>query len=96
MHASSIIARNPDTKVNEIDGLVVILDLQGGRLLELNETGSHIWMMLSTPQSMRDVCAALVDEYDVESDEVVRGVFPFMGDLVAVGALRLLEPDPSR
>src|SRR5271168_1651979 len=96
LHACSFLARHPDAKASDADGLVVVLDLRGGRLLELNGVGSEIWMMLSAPKSVDAVCAALVDAYDVGPAEVARDVFPFLQDLIAVGALCLSTPEPSR
>ncbi|MHB9131967.1 MAG: PqqD family peptide modification chaperone [Armatimonadota bacterium] len=44
----------------------VILNLETGVYYGLNPVGARIWALIQQPRAIADICATLVDEYDVE------------------------------
>ncbi|MCG8609856.1 MAG: PqqD family peptide modification chaperone [Pseudomonadales bacterium] len=49
----------------ELDGEVVLLNLDSGRYFQLKETGKAIWEMISIPKRVQDLCVDLTKRFDV-------------------------------
>jgi hypothetical protein len=58
--------RSPDALFTEVDGELVALDAARGLVFGLNSTASAVWRLIETPTSLDQICAALVDEYEVD------------------------------
>jgi len=65
---------SPQTRVQKTDTQVstplkdetILLQLESGQYFSLNELGSFIWAELSTPQTVADLCAKVLSEYEVD------------------------------
>ena len=67
LNASSTVARSPGLIESAIDNEIVALNIETGTCYGLNATGSRIWTLLARPVRISDICAALVDEYQVDA-----------------------------
>ena len=65
----------------------VVLDLDASSYLGLNETASFLWKRLLDGSTEEALVAALLAEYDVESDVAHREVSGFLADLRRRGYL---------
>jgi hypothetical protein len=79
--------RSGDLTWREIDGEVVVLDLRSSTYLSVNHSGSVIWRRLQQPASRQDLVEAVVEEYEVDSDQAGRDVDAFLEVLEAHGLL---------
>ena len=50
----------------EVDGEVVILDMQDGTYFGLNAVGASVWKLLTRPCTLPQLREAIAAEYDVE------------------------------
>ncbi|MBK7235708.1 MAG: PqqD family protein [Sterolibacteriaceae bacterium] len=66
-------------------GEVVILGLKDGMYFEVNEVGARIWQMIQEPRTVRSVIAALLDEYDVTSEQCEADVLSIAGEMIRRG-----------
>lgn len=57
------VAPGPDVVSRDVDGELVLLDLESATYFGLNEVGSRMWTLLSEVDSLRGVCDALEQEY---------------------------------
>lgn len=90
MTLEDCVSRSPDIVAREVGGETVLLDLAGGTYFGLNEVGGKIWAMLeSGPHSLVDICAALLEEYDVTRDDLETDVLALAGDLQAQGLVTI-------
>jgi hypothetical protein len=55
----------------EIDGEVVVLDTERSHYLNLNPTGSVLWLLLADGATLRQLLDRLMEEFDV-SEQVAR------------------------
>ena len=46
-----------------------ILHMRSGVYYGLDPVGAHVWKLLAQPQSVRDLRAAILEEYEVESEK---------------------------
>jgi hypothetical protein len=79
MNKETVVARNPKLLDSRLDGEVVMLNIETGKYLNLNETGSSIWELIeSGPQSLGALADTLSGQYDVDRrtclDDLVRFV----------------------
>ena len=51
----------------EVDGEIVALHIDRGECYGMNAVASRVWELLSEPRSVAELCAVLVDEYDIDA-----------------------------
>jgi hypothetical protein len=56
----------------EIDGEVVLLDIERSHYLNLNATGCVLWLMLAEGATEPQLVEKLIDEFDVD-EQMARG-----------------------
>ncbi len=64
---SSSVVRHADVVDLETDGEIVAMNMDAGTCFGLNKVGSRIWKLIESPARVADVCAVLVQEYDVDA-----------------------------
>ena len=80
--------RSDDVVARVIDGALIIVPLTAGigdmedDLFSMNETGTSIWNMLDGKKTIKEVCAALEEEYLAGSGEIERDVLGIMEELL--------------
>ena len=71
----AIVERNEGLLTAEVDGELMAMSIEQGNCYGLNAVGTRIWALLAEPRSIDDLCALLLDEYEVDAaqcrDEVV-------------------------
>jgi hypothetical protein len=77
--------RRDGLSTRELDGKLVILDLQQSQYLTLSETGTLLLRLLEQGRRSEELVEALVDGYDVDRDVAVRDVDSFVAQLVEAG-----------
>jgi len=65
----------------------VIVDLDGDRIFELNDTGARIWECLQAGQSVAMLPAILSNEFDVDANAAAAEVRRLIAELQAAGLL---------
>ena len=62
----------------EIDGEVVVLDVERSHYLNLNATGCVLWLMLAEGATERQLADKLIDEFDVTEQTARADVESFL------------------
>lgn len=62
----------------EIEGEVVVLDLESSNYLSLNATGSMLWRMLDPGATREDLATRLTECFGVDPDTAARDVEAFV------------------
>ncbi len=65
------IRRKPEIITTEIDGEIVMMNMETGHYIALNAVGSRIWQLLEQPLTTMELITVLSDEYNV-SEEMCR------------------------
>lgn len=58
----------------QVDGELVILDLESGIYFGLDEVGARFWVLATEGASLAAVFEALLQEYDVDADTLERDI----------------------
>lgn len=82
MELSTIIARGEDYVFNEVDGELVMMNIETGSYASMNETGKSIWELLEEPKSIESVLTSLTEEYDISFEAAEKDVLPFIEQLL--------------
>lgn len=82
------LTRTADLLSSEVDGELVILDVQSGSYLNLDPVGTDIWRRLEQPLRVGDLCAALEQDYDADAATIARDVEAFVTQMLEKGLLQ--------
>ena len=88
----TVLTRSEEVLEADIDGEKVMMSIERGEYYGLDNIGSEIWAMFEKPRAVSEVCATMGARYNVSPEDCERDVVAFLGDLVADGTLRLVEP----
>jgi PqqD family protein of HPr-rel-A system len=79
-------ARDPSLPFQRMDDETIVVDPRSREVHLLNETAARIWDLLESARSVDELCAAIADEYEGASPEVLRGeIDVFLNDLGGKG-----------
>jgi DNA-directed RNA polymerase delta subunit len=90
---------SPDARLNhaadllasEIDGEIVMMDVESGNYLNFDAVATDIWNRIGAGIRFDDLCAAIAGAYDADSATITRDVAEFVNDLITRGLVRV-EP----
>ena len=76
----------------EVDGEMVLLDMESENYFGLDEVGTAIWQAMQEYGTLQEVLNALLEQYEVESEVLENDLEDFVGKLVESG---LVEVTPN-
>ena len=80
----------PDTVIiRRLDDESVILDLATESYFGLDDVGASMWAHVVATDSIEAACAALLNEYEVEPDQLRADMADFLEQLVEKGLLEI-------
>ena len=94
IEAATVLTRSGDILDAEIEGEAVMMSVEKGEYYGLDKIGTEIWEMLAEPRSLAQLCAALLERYDVGPEECERDVAAFLETLLSDGSVNVVEPVP--
>jgi hypothetical protein len=68
-----------------------ILHIRSGVYYGLDPVGAHVWKLLAQPRSVRDLQAAILEEYDVEPEKCESDLVMLLQRLHAEGLIEILS-----
>lgn len=87
---STRLVRNESLPTGEVDGELVALDLDRGHCFGMDRIGSAVWAIAAEPVTVGAIVDQLTATHEVDREQCLADVVPFLGDLVAEGLLRRL------
>ena len=78
---TSIVSRARDVIATELDGEAVVMSVARGQCYGFDAVGTRIWTLIEQPMPVREVCATLVDEYEVDIETCRRDVTRLLSEL---------------
>ena len=77
-----------------VGGETLIVPIRGkvgdlASIYSFNGTGTLIWKLLETPKTVTELVTAVLQEYDVESEQAKRDLAEFVGDMKSVGLVEV-------
>lgn len=66
----SIVSRRKEgLLISELGNEVVMMDIENGNYIGLNETGKVIWNMLEEPMMVQDIIDELTKKYEINKEQ---------------------------
>ncbi len=82
---AAVVTINPDVAFRELDGELVILNLETGTYFGLDEVGARAWRLIGDHGSLGDVFEALRSEYQVAPPVLEHDLLELVDQLCAKG-----------
>jgi hypothetical protein len=86
---SDTVSISADLLSTEIDGEIVMMDMEAGRYLYLDRIGSVIWTELAQPRTVADLCQSLAGRYAAPLEEIERDVLDLLEQMQRNDLIRL-------
>ena len=83
----SVVRRSSDVMASQVDNELVMMDIERGMYYALNPVGADIWERLAEPQTVADICAQLMQQYDVDQATCEADVLAVLNDMAENGLL---------
>lgn len=80
----------PDVMARAVGEEIVILNLTNGAYFGLDAVGARVWTLIGESKSLSEICAAMLNEYDVPPDELERDIAKLVQDLFAQQLINLV------
>jgi hypothetical protein len=87
LNSNNTVARSNSFVHAEVDGEVVVLNLDAGTSYGLNKVGTRVWTLIAEPKRIGDICATLTTEYAVDEATCVQQVLELLEELRAEGMI---------
>jgi len=85
---TSILKRSPDLFAVDMDGEMVMLDVQSGSYFGLAGAGPHIWQALEHDKTAAEIVADVEATFETNADDpFVHEIMAFLQELVDNGLL---------
>ncbi len=85
-------SRTPRAVHREVLDGALVARVEGGDLVELNETGAALWRELAIPGTVPQLADRLASEFDAPTAEVAAGIMPVIEVLHQRGLLERSGP----
>lgn len=76
-----------DVFYQEVNGEVVLLNLQNGKYYGLDGVGSRAWQLMCQHGDIEKTIPVLLEEYAVSEEQLRRDILALLSDLRAAGLL---------
>lgn len=84
--------RSSEAIHSEIEGEVVALNIERGQCFGMNQPASAIWRLLDQPRDLANLCAQLVEAYDVDRATCEADLTPLLETMLQDGLVEALPP----
>jgi hypothetical protein len=91
----SVVSSRPDLVAAPMDDKLVMLDLAQGKYFGLDNIATVIWTAIAAPVRVADLCAELVERYDVAPETCQADTLEFLNWLREEGLVEVHE-SPGR
>lgn len=88
----AVFTRSPRPVTSEVDGELVMMDVESGNYFNLDSIGTAIWSRLEHPVRFEDLCQDLHGIYDAAPDTIQRDVAALLSRMLAH---RLVDTDAA-
>lgn len=91
LELSSVVRQSENQVAADLDGEVAMMSIENGEYYVLDEVASRAWELIEQPVKVADLCAKLMDEYDVDADSCQNDVLAFLEQMNKKGLIDIDE-----
>jgi hypothetical protein len=85
MELTDKLAIPPQVMARTVGDETVILDLASGTYFGLDPVGARIWALMGERKTLAEICATMLEEYEVEREQLETDVLRLSGELMERG-----------
>lgn len=85
----SVVVATKDQVSCDLDGEAAILHIKKGVYYGLDPVGAWVWKLIQKPQRVGEIRDAMLQSYDVESEQAQRDVVSLLEDMLAQGLIEV-------
>jgi PqqD family protein of HPr-rel-A system len=89
LELSTIVCQDPAPLKATVDDEVMLMNTESGFYYGLNSVGSRIWERIAQPATVQEICATLLDEFDISPEQCQKECLHFLGMLLERGLIRI-------
>ncbi len=75
----------------EVDGEMVLLDMESENYFGLDEVGTSMWQAIQSKENLQEVLEVLLEQYEVEEDVLKKDLMTFVEKLQESGLVKVEE-----
>jgi len=87
LNDDTLIAAKDGLIASDMDGEYVILNLESGTYYGIEGVGAAVWKQIQKPTALARVRQAVLDEFDVQSEQCASDISKFLNDLNVQGLI---------
>jgi hypothetical protein len=92
---NSTIKRADDLVSCDLEGETALMSVDQGKYYGLDPIGSRIWALLEQARPVSDLCALLLEEFEVEPWQCEHDVLAFLRDLAQDNLIKVVDEPPA-
>jgi len=77
----------------EVDGEMVLLDINTENYFGLDDVGTSIWQAMQESETLQEVLNVLLEQYDVDEAVLKKDLLAFVGKLEESGLVTILNDE---
>ncbi len=90
MELSSKVTFSDTVFAQEVDGEMVLLDMNSENYFGLDAVGTDIWQAVQEHEKLEEVLNVLLEQYEVEEEVLKKDLFAFVGKLQESGLVEVI------
>jgi hypothetical protein len=75
----------------DLDGETALMSVENGKYYALDPIGSRIWALLEQAWPVSDLCALLLEEFEVEPSQCEHDVLSFLNGLAQDNLIKVVD-----
>jgi len=75
----------------EVDGEMVLLDMNSENYFGLDEMGTAIWLAMHQKETLKEVFEVLLEQYEVEAEVLEKDLLLFVDKLAESGLIEVIQ-----
>ena len=92
MIPTAVYAKHPDFVQRDVAGECILVPVRrtlkdSNSIYVLNETGAALWHRIDGSRTVRDICAAFIEEYEVTPEQLTQDCDTLLADLLSIQAI---------
>jgi hypothetical protein len=88
---NSIIVASRDLLCCDLSDGAVILDVKSGVYYGLDAVGTYIWTLIQQPKVVREITAAVLEEYDAEPERCAEDLQRLFGEMAELNLIEVRD-----
>ena len=90
MPLETVVVRSTEPLTAPVANAMVLFSIKLEKYFALDAVSTAIWERLEQPTALKDVCASLMKEFDVDPVDCERDVQQFVAELVSRGLIDIV------